>query len=100
MTFYRRVGSIPPKRHTQHRDSAGRLLGVGICDRAPHSLSSVYFYFDPSESKRSLGTFAALAKPAQHAVATVVRSFAEDALLTEAERDLSTALFVLASALG
>jgi homogentisate 1,2-dioxygenase len=25
MAFYRRVGSVPPKRHTQHRDEQGRL---------------------------------------------------------------------------
>ncbi|MVU80248.1 homogentisate 1,2-dioxygenase [Nocardia sp. ET3-3] len=25
MTFYRQVGSVPPKRHTQHRDEQGRL---------------------------------------------------------------------------
>ncbi|MGV9676315.1 homogentisate 1,2-dioxygenase domain-containing protein [Nocardia sp. NPDC003482] len=25
MAFYRRVGSVPPKRHTQHRDAQGRL---------------------------------------------------------------------------
>jgi arginine-tRNA-protein transferase len=31
-----------------------------VCDRARESLSSVYFYFDPSESKRGLGTLGAL----------------------------------------
>jgi arginine-tRNA-protein transferase len=36
------------------------LLAVGICDMSPLSLSSVYFYFDPSESRRGLGTFGAL----------------------------------------
>ncbi|MEC3920409.1 homogentisate 1,2-dioxygenase [Nocardia sp. CDC160] len=25
MTFYRQLGSVPPKRHTQHRDAQGRL---------------------------------------------------------------------------
>ncbi|MGN6627740.1 MAG: arginyltransferase [Tepidisphaeraceae bacterium] len=44
----------------EYRDPAGRLLGVGICDVSPTSLSSVYFYFDPSESSRGLGTFGAL----------------------------------------
>lgn len=43
-----------------YRDAAGRLLGVGICDVCPQSLSSVYFYFEPSEAKRGLGTFSAL----------------------------------------
>ena len=43
-----------------YRDAAGRLLGVGICDICPESLSSVYFYFDPVEARRSLGTFGAV----------------------------------------
>jgi leucyl-tRNA---protein transferase len=43
-----------------YRDAAGRLLGVGLCDASPQSLSSVYFYFDPAEARRGLGTFSAL----------------------------------------
>jgi len=43
-----------------YREGGGRLLAVGICDLSPRSLSSVYFYFDPSESRRGLGTFGAL----------------------------------------
>jgi arginine-tRNA-protein transferase len=43
-----------------HRDGAGRLLGVGVCDVSHRSLSSVYFYFEPDESRRGLGTFGAL----------------------------------------
>ena len=43
-----------------YRDAAGRLLGVGICDRSADVLSSVYFYFDPDAADRSLGTFSAL----------------------------------------
>lgn len=43
-----------------YRDPAGRLLASGICDVSRTSLSSVYFYFDPNESKRGLGTFGAL----------------------------------------
>jgi len=37
-----------------------RLIGVGICDVTPQALSTVYFYFDPDESTRSLGVFSAL----------------------------------------
>lgn len=37
-----------------------RLIGCGICDVTPQALSTVYFYFDPEESKRSLGVFSAL----------------------------------------
>ncbi len=44
----------------EYRDPGGRLLGVGLCDLCPESLSSVYFYFDPRHARRSLGTFSAL----------------------------------------
>ena len=37
-----------------------RLLAVGIVDLGDQDTSSVYFYFDPDESKRSLGTFSVL----------------------------------------
>lgn len=43
-----------------YRDTRGVLLGVGICDVCPNSLSTVYFYFDPDEPKRGLGTLGAL----------------------------------------
>src|SRR4030095_10806703 len=39
-----------------------RLVGGGIVDVGGRSLSSVYFYFDPDEGKRSLGTFSVLAE--------------------------------------
>ncbi|MCC6145647.1 MAG: arginyltransferase [Candidatus Hydrogenedentes bacterium] len=38
----------------------GRLVGVGILDRLPDALSSVYFYFDPAIARLSPGTFSAL----------------------------------------
>ncbi len=43
-----------------YRDAAGKLIGVGICDVCAESLSSVYFYFEPGESRRSLGVYSAL----------------------------------------
>ena len=43
-----------------YRDGGGRLLAVGVCDLSRESLSSVYFYYDPAESKRGLGTFGAV----------------------------------------
>jgi len=43
-----------------YRDAGGRLLAVGICDVCSRSLSSVYFYFDPDEKRRGLGTYGAL----------------------------------------
>lgn len=39
---------------------ADRVIGAGICDVSERSLSSVYFYFDPAEAWRSLGTFSAV----------------------------------------
>jgi arginyl-tRNA--protein-N-Asp/Glu arginylyltransferase len=47
-------------RELCYRDSAGQLLGVGICDLCPESLSSVYFYHDPEHAHRGLGVFSAL----------------------------------------
>ncbi len=44
----------------EYRDPRGKLLGVGICDFSRTSFSSVYFYFDPDESWRGLGTYSAL----------------------------------------
>ena len=35
----------------------GRLVGTSILDVGANWLNGVYFYFDPDESKRSLGTF-------------------------------------------
>jgi arginine-tRNA-protein transferase len=43
-----------------YRDAAGRLIAVGICDLCRESLSSVYFYFEPAEARRGVGTFGAL----------------------------------------
>lgn len=47
-------------REFLYRDGDGKLLGVGICDVCPASISTVYFYRDPDEPKRSLGVFSAL----------------------------------------
>jgi len=44
----------------RYRNPLGQLLAVGICDISSDALSSVYFFFDPAESQRSLGTFGAL----------------------------------------
>ncbi len=40
--------------------SGGKLIACGICDVTPLALSTVYFYFEPEASKRSLGVFSAL----------------------------------------
>ena len=34
-----------------------RLIGVGYVDRLPQALSAIYFYWDPDERSRSLGTY-------------------------------------------
>jgi arginine-tRNA-protein transferase len=43
-----------------HRDRSGRLLAVGVCDVSSEAISSVYFYYEPAESRRGLGTLGAL----------------------------------------
>jgi leucyl-tRNA---protein transferase len=43
-----------------YRDPTARLLAVGICDVSSNALSTVYFFFDPAEKRRGLGTFGAL----------------------------------------
>ncbi|MCP4806030.1 MAG: arginyltransferase [Proteobacteria bacterium] len=39
-----------------------KLIGVGIVDLGDRDASSVYFYFDPDEDRRSLGVFSVLAE--------------------------------------
>ena len=41
-----------------------RLVGVGILDLGRLDASSVYFFFDPDESRRSLGVFSVLVETA------------------------------------
>ena len=54
-------GGVPGgELHARDRD--GRLLAVSVCDRFADALSSVYCYYDPELSARSLGTFMALAE--------------------------------------
>jgi arginine-tRNA-protein transferase len=38
-----------------------RLVGVGYVDALPEGLSAIYFFYDPDERRRSLGTFNVLA---------------------------------------
>ena len=35
----------------------GRLVAVGYVDAVPDGLSAIYFFYDPDERRRSLGTF-------------------------------------------
>lgn len=48
-----------------------RLLGVGYVDHLPEGLSAIYFYYDPDERDRSLGTFNVL---------SIIRAAAEEGL--------------------
>lgn len=49
-----------PGVELEYRTADDRLIGAGICDLSASSLSSVYFYFDPAEARRGLGTFSVL----------------------------------------
>jgi arginine-tRNA-protein transferase len=59
---YRRflIDTITDTIELTWRDEAGKLIAVGILDVTPRALSSVYFYWDPAEKKRSLGVYSAL----------------------------------------
>lgn len=46
----------------EYRNPQGRLLGLGLVDLLPRSLSSVYFIFEPQERRRSLGTFSIISE--------------------------------------
>lgn len=39
---------------------AERIVGIGLCDVCSDCMSSVYFFFDPGETRRSLGTLSVL----------------------------------------
>lgn len=59
---YRRflVDTITDTIELSWRDAEGKLVGVGILDVTPDALSSVYFYWEPSLRKLSIGTYSAL----------------------------------------
>ena len=61
MTFgdYRSMVEDTPidTRLIEFRNEAGALLGVMLADRLSDSLSAVYSFFAPDESRRSLGTY-------------------------------------------
>jgi homogentisate 1,2-dioxygenase len=44
MTYYRRLGEVPPKRHTQHRDSEGRLYYEELMGEEGFSSDSSLLY--------------------------------------------------------
>ncbi|MDL4773837.1 MULTISPECIES: homogentisate 1,2-dioxygenase [Thermomonosporaceae] len=44
MAYYRRIGDVPPKRHTQHRDEAGRLYFEELMGEEGFSSDSSLLY--------------------------------------------------------
>src|SRR4051794_21613071 len=44
MAHYRRVGNVPPKRHTQHRDAGGRLYVEELMGEEGFSADSSLLY--------------------------------------------------------
>jgi arginine-tRNA-protein transferase len=53
-------GSSPVTTREMRYRVGGRLIGLGIVDLLPDVVSSVYFFFDPGEARRSLGVYSAL----------------------------------------
>jgi leucyl-tRNA---protein transferase len=50
------VDNLFPTEEWQYRVE-GRLIGVGYVDVVPAGLSAIYFFYDPAERDRSLGTY-------------------------------------------
>lgn len=46
--------------YIEMRSAEGKLVGCAVSDQLAEGLSAIYTYFDPSETKRSLGRFAIL----------------------------------------
>ncbi|MFN8390664.1 MAG: arginyltransferase [Bdellovibrionota bacterium] len=56
-TFYLTFVAQPFETEAWYFVEDGRLLGVGYVDVLPDGLSAIYFFYEPTEMKRSLGTF-------------------------------------------
>ena len=61
MSYYRSVGSVPPKRHTQHRDEDGQLYREELMGEEGFSSDSSLLYHRgvPSGDRRLPGLGAA-----------------------------------------
>lgn len=59
-TYAEVFGASPITTREMRLRVGPRLVGLGIMDLLPDVVSSVYFFFDPDEARRSLGTFSAL----------------------------------------
>jgi leucyl-tRNA---protein transferase len=47
----------PPFTEEWCYERSGKLVGVGYVDAVPRGLSAIYFFYDPAERPRSLGTW-------------------------------------------
>ena len=43
--------------YIEFRDDNKKLIAVSVTDALVHGISAIYFFFDPEQDKRSLGTF-------------------------------------------
>lgn len=59
-TYAEVFGPSPVTTREMRFRLGGRLVGLGLVDALPDVVSSVYFFFDPAESRRSLGTYSAI----------------------------------------
>lgn len=59
---YRAMIGAPMTAISEYRDRGGKLCALGILDILPSGFSSVYFAFDSSESRRSLGSYSVYAE--------------------------------------
>ena len=59
---YRGMLEAPMAAISEYRDASGKLCAIGFLDILPNGLSSVYFSFDPAESRRSLGSYSIFAE--------------------------------------
>jgi arginine-tRNA-protein transferase len=63
--LHRFLYSSPVRSLEMEYRLGGRLVAVGMVDVASAGLSAVYFFFDPAESRRSLGIFGGLCEIAE-----------------------------------
>ncbi|HMQ16206.1 MAG TPA: arginyltransferase [Phycisphaerae bacterium] len=54
------LGRSPVESFEMAYRVGGRLVGVGVIDAFADALSSVYFYYEPDEARRSLGVYSGL----------------------------------------
>src|SRR4028118_1087006 len=91
MVYYRAVGDVPPKRHTQHRDSEGRLYREELMGEEGFSSDSSLLYHRGVPSSivdASVWELPDQATTANHPLTP--RHLRLHDLFTDEERDLGT----------